>query len=176
MVLYREILGDVLDNLPPPVRDLHDSAERRTWVGEVQVTPGVWWLRPFAKAFGFPTQGGTGPITVTFTPDGDGEVWERDFDGHRLTSHQSYAAPDHMVERFGRAAVTVRFEPRADRLHLIPVSGRAFGVPIPRYVLPKGTSFETADNDRFRFDVEAILPFGRLVRYQGWLLPGETLG
>ena len=47
-----------------------------------------------------------------------------------------------------------------------------FGVPMPRFLMPKGDSFETIEDRKFRFHVEIRLPIlGLMVRYRGWLAP-----
>jgi Domain of unknown function (DUF4166) len=50
------------------------------------------------------------------------------------------------------------------------VGGRAFGVPLPRMLLPRIVASERAEAERHLFDVEISLPrVGRVVHYHGWL-------
>ena len=46
-------------------------------------------------------------------------------------------------------------------------------MPLPRTLLPRGTSFESERDGRFGFDVEIAAPFvGLIVAYRGRLEPG----
>ena len=49
--------------------------------------------------------------------------------------------------------------------------GWLFGLPLPRWLLPRSEAREYVEDDRFHFDVaiDAPLGIGRLVRYRGWL-------
>jgi hypothetical protein len=59
-------------------------------------------------------------------------------------------------------------------LHYPVTAGRAFGIPIPRALLPISVAKETAEDGRARFDVALSLPWvGLIVRYQGWLQPAS---
>lgn len=56
---------------------------------------------------------------------------------------------------------------------LVPRQWSFLGLPMPRLLLPKGTSFETERDGDFAFDVEIALPLiGRIVAYRGILQPG----
>jgi hypothetical protein len=77
-----------------------------------------------------------------------------------------------LVERFGPLSFAMALTAEEDRLHLIPRRWSAFGIPMPRWLLPNGTSFETEVEGRFRFDVEIAAPFiGLIVSYRGSLDP-----
>lgn len=58
-------------------------------------------------------------------------------------------------------------------IDLIPQGVKLWGVPLPRWLLPQVVASERADDQgHHRFDVLiSLAPFGRLVHYQGWLLP-----
>jgi hypothetical protein len=46
------------------------------------------------------------------------------------------------------------------------------GIPLPRFLLPEGESFETERNGKFCFDVEIAAPLiGLIVSYKGQLTP-----
>ena len=126
-----------------------------------------------ARLFGFPTKGGTVPVTVEFAPDAKGETWTRNFGGQILRSHQSVGAGKEaylLLERFGPITVAMGLDIRDDKMHLIPRHWRLFGIPLPRFLLPKGETFETERDGRFNFHVDIVAPIiGRIVRYQGWL-------
>ncbi len=119
-------------------------------------------------------------MTVTFTTDTKGrETWERRFGDQRMRSTQEagHGPTEHlMVERFGPFAFALALVVAADRLNIVSRSWRLLGMPLPRWLMPGGAAWEAADGDRFRFHVEITLPLiGPVVRYDGWLLPGDSL-
>ncbi|GAB5435308.1 DUF4166 domain-containing protein [Falsiruegeria mediterranea] len=177
-VLYRRVLGAALDDLPPQLLALHDSADPRTWSGQARIWRGAGILsRLIGWVMRLPPQGDAVPVSVSFIPQDGGEVWQRDFAGHTFMSYQ-YQAPNAQPgivnERFGMIDVTVAFQTDRDRLVLEPMAW-AFGpLPLPKALLPTGQSFETQIDDRFVFDVEIAMPWvGQIATYRGWLLPTE---
>ncbi len=174
--IYPRILGSAFDTLPDQVKRLRDSDQSREWHGEAEITPSGHALgRLIARAFSFPTKARTCPVSVRFDPDETGELWTRDFGGQIMVSHQSFGKTrdqHHMVERFGPVAVALALVVKEGKLHFIPRHIRLFGLNLPGWMLPKGDSYETEIDGRFRFHVEIRVPvLGRLVRYQGWLTP-----
>ncbi|MBO9452571.1 DUF4166 domain-containing protein [Tropicibacter sp. R16_0] len=175
-VLYRRVLGAALDDMPPQLRALHDSADPRAWSGQAKISRGAGVLsRLIGWVMRLPPQGDAIPVSVSFIPKNGGEEWQRDFGGHALMSYQ-YQAPNAQPgiinERFGMIDVTVALQTDGERLVLEPIAW-AFGrLPLPNALLPVGQSFETQIDDRFVFDVEIAMPWvGRIAAYQGWLLP-----
>jgi len=65
---------------------------------------------------------------------------------------------------------------REGELDLPVSSGRLFGLPLPRALLPLSVARESVDAEgRFRFDVRLSLPiFGLLAHYRGWLEPAAA--
>lgn len=176
--LYREILGSAFDALPAQVQALHTGAQDRTWRGTAQVSRGRGPLAALAaNLFGFPSTGQNVPVSVTFEPGADGETWRRDFGGQVLVSHQGPGegrSSALIVERFGAVAVALALVVDGDRLRLIPRRWSVLGLPMPRFLLPRGNSFETVRSGRFAFDVAVDLPLiGRVVGYHGTLVPDE---
>lgn len=176
--IFREILGPAFDQLPEPVKALHDSAADRQWRGQASVRRGRNPLaRLVAAVMGFPPAAASIPVTVAFSPDpaGHGEIWTRDFGGRIFRSRQAAGrGKDHgmLVERFGGAAFTLALEIRQARMYLTPHRWTLFGMPMPGFMLPGGESFETAADGRFCFHVEIRVPVaGLIVGYQGWLEP-----
>ena len=77
-----------------------------------------------------------------------------------------------LVERFGWISVALALVVEGERLLLIPRRWSCLGLPLPRRLLPKGTSFETEVDGRFVFNVEIAAPgVGLIVNYRGWLQP-----
>ncbi|MGR4892836.1 DUF4166 domain-containing protein [Sphingopyxis sp. LARHCG72] len=175
--LYPGILGDAFDTLPPALRVLHGSAAERRWHGHAEVRRGTGLLARLAAAIvGFPKTAARVPISVAFTPGKDGERWTRDFGGRRFSSHQSRGTGKNdylLVERFGPLRFAMALVAEDGRLYLVPRRWSAFGVPMPRFLMPYGTSFESEVDGKFCFDVDISMPFvGLIVGYRGALEPG----
>jgi hypothetical protein len=174
--LYREILGDAFDTLPPALRALHGSADERRWHGHAEVRRGTGLLARLAAAIvGFPQAAACVPVSVAFTPEKDGERWTRDFGGRRFSSLQSRGTGRNdylLVERFGPLRFAMALVAEDGRLYLVPRRWSAFGVPMPRFLMPCGTSFEQEVDGKFRFDVDISMPIvGLIVGYRGTLEP-----
>ncbi|KGB55265.1 DUF4166 domain-containing protein [Sphingopyxis sp. SE2] len=174
--LYRRILGSAFDTLPPRLRELHGSKAARRWQGHAEVRRGTGLLARIAAAtMRFPKAAERAPLSVAFDPETGGERWTRDFAGKRFSSHQSRGTGRNeylLVERFGVLSFAMALVVERDRLHLVPRRWSAFGLPMPRWLMPYGASFETETGDRFRFDVEIATPLtGLIVAYRGSLEP-----
>ncbi|RRN75587.1 SDR family oxidoreductase [Agrobacterium deltaense] len=188
--LFRQLLGPAFDDLPPRLRELHDSKDARQWSGVAEIRRGQGMLaRMISALVGFPQAAKQVPVSVTFTPEKGKERWTRNFGGRRFSSTQSAGMGKDqylLAERFGIVTVALALVLDGGRLALIPRRWHVLGVPLPGFLLPKGRSFESEENGRFHFDVEISLPFiGLVVAYKGTLEPvarsvehrgpGETL-
>ncbi|MDV3458467.1 DUF4166 domain-containing protein [Sphingomonas sp. HF-S4] len=174
--LYPAILGPAFAMLPPRVRELHDSATARRWSGRAEVRRGSGIMaRLLAGLIGFPEPAPEVPVTVDFAPEGDAERWTRDFGGRRFASVQAPGIGRNahlLMERFGIASFALALVVDGDRLLLVPRRWSLLGVPMPRFLLPRGISFETEQDGVFRFDVEISAPLvGLIVAYKGALTP-----
>ncbi len=177
--LYPQLLGPAFAALPPRLRELHDSAASRQWDGEAEVRRGTsLFARLVAGLIGFPASAARIPVSVSFTPENGAERWTRDFGGRRFASVQSRGAGRNaalLIERFGIAAFALALVVEDDRLLLVPRRWSLLGVPMPRFLLPRGVSFETEVDGQFRFDVEISAPLiGLIVAYRGALMPGSS--
>lgn len=175
--LYRQVLGSAFDALPPQVQALHEASGARQWSGVARIRRGTGLLsRLVAAVIGFPKAAEQVPVTVAFTPERGGERWTRDFAGRRFSSWQRRGAGRNdalLVERFGAIDVALALVVDGDRLTLVPRRWSCLGIPLPKALLPKGTTFETEVDGRFVFDVEIAAPLvGLIVAYRGSLLPG----
>jgi hypothetical protein len=174
--LYRRILGSAFEELPAPVARLHALDRERRWTGSAQVQRGRSILaRMIARLIGFPAGTVNIPVAVTLKPEEDGERWIRQFGEAQFQSFQrpGKARMAHLLEeRFGIVTVALALVIRDERLYLIPRHWRILGLPMPRFLLPEGNSFEHADQGRFNFDVTIKAPLvGMIVSYQGALEP-----
>jgi len=77
-----------------------------------------------------------------------------------------------IVERFGPFAVALALVAGADCLYLVPRRWSCLGLPLPKFLLPAGTTFESERDGEFNFDVEIRAPLvGLIVSYKGALRP-----
>lgn len=173
--LFRRALGAEWNALPPEVRALHMVDGTATWAGEAEISRGRGPLaRLAARIAGFPPAGQGVPVRLTMTQVGEAELWERDFGGARF---ESLCLPSpvrgHSRERIGPFLIEMALPVRGGALWLEVRRGWLWGVPLPRWLLPRSESREYAEAGRFRFDISARAPLGGglIVRYRGWLEP-----
>jgi len=179
--LYRRILGSAFDSLPPRLQELHGSDTARRWTGRAEVRRGGGILaRLLGVLIGFPKAASDVPVTVSFSLENGVERWTRNFDGKLFSSVQSCGTEkdEHLVvERFGIASIALALVVEDNRLFLVPRRWSVLGIPMPGFLLPRGTSFETEENGEFRFDVEISAPLvGLIVAYKGVLQPEPLAG
>ena len=172
--LYQELLGTAFETLLPQVQALHGVSNARQWSGVADVRRGRGILAKIVSyIIGFPRSESDVPISVMFTPEGNGERWTRNFGGKIFSSHQSRGIGKNdylLVERFGRISVALALVVERDRLFLIPRRWNCFGIPLPKLLLPTGRSFESEKDGKFNFDVEISMPIlGLIVGYTGVL-------
>ena len=174
--LYRKILGSAFSALPPRVQELHGSVGTRQWTGLAEVRRGRGPAVALVAALvGFPKAASRAQVTVKFTPENGAERWVRSFDGKSFSSVQSAGEGRNeylLVERFGIASFAMALVVEGDRLILAPRRWSLLGLPMPRFFLPTGSSFETVQEGQFCFDVQIAIPLiGLIVAYKGRLDP-----
>jgi len=122
---------------------------------------------------GFPQPALEVDVSVRFENDRGVEKWTRTFGGRSFSSLQFEGSGKFerlLCEQFGplRFALALVFD--GVRLSLVLRGWSAFGLSLPLRWGPWTNSFETVEDDRFRFDVEiGHQLIGLIVRYQGWL-------
>ncbi len=174
--LYRSVLGSAFDALPQRLQELHGSSAARQWTGFADVRRGRGPLAKLIAALvGFPKEAAQVPLTVSFSSENGGERWTRRFGDQRFTSVQScgFGRDRHLLlERFGPTSFALALVVDDGRLFLIPRGWYLFGVPMPRFLLPTGSSYETERDGQFCFDVAISAPLiGLIVAYKGSLHP-----
>ena len=144
--LFAAALGPAWSDLPEPVRAFHGEGGATRFRGEAEVTRGANPLaRLLATLFGFPPAGAGQPVTITIGRDAAGEVWRREFGGHRMASRLAPAGPGRVAERIGPAVFVLALAPSRDGLGIAVESGRLLGLPLPRLLLPHAGAHEAAD-------------------------------
>jgi len=178
--VFKTILGDHYKSLPPTLQALHNDTQT-TWHGKAAVQSG---RNPLAKLIGHIVgisvkSGQDIPLMVTFETDASGERWTRKFDEQSFHSHFSLGTGrnTHLaVERFGIAkiglALVMEKGEDGDKLRFIPRRCTVLGLPLPKFLMPRGESYETEKDGRFHFNVAIKVPIaGLIAAYEGWLEP-----
>ena len=170
--LYRLVIGPDFEQMPAPTRRLHRGRPAVTAEGEADILGASNVLGgAIARLAGLPPHGSRVPLRVVIESREGREYWARFFGGRPMRSVMRRVGDGLLEERFGPVAVRMTLEARKDGLNMIRHSGRLFGIPLPRALLPRIRAEERVDdNGRHRFDVEIGLPLvGRLVAYSGYL-------
>jgi hypothetical protein len=115
-------------------------------------------------------------VSVCFTPRSDGvEQWDRRFGDRRYASSiRAGAGKDQnfLIEHFGLFDLRFRLTARNDGLAWSLSGWRLMRIPLPG--CPRIECVESADGERFTFDIDVTFPLiGWLIRYRGWLLPAD---
>ena len=172
--LYRRLLAEDFDRLPPAVRLLHDVRERAVWAGRADVERGSAWIcRLICALSGLPRTGSDQPLTVEFVPTaGDAEIWRRTF-GRKVFQSRQWRSTSGLQEQIGPARLMLLPKVTTAGLTLSLAAIHLFGIPVPRPIVE---TREFEKDGRYRFEVEArFRGLGRLVRYAGWLEPAVPL-
>ncbi len=166
--LFRRLLGNAIDALPPSLREAHDSSEDQRWSGRANIKASRNSLaRLLCRMMRLPASGSDVCVTVTFERCGDGERWCRDFAGRRYESTLSERR-GLMVERMGLATNIFRVSVEDDALWLDLVGFHFLGVPLPSALRPHCHAREHEQDGLYVFDVPISLWWlGRIIRYKG---------
>ncbi len=173
--LYSRILGDVWQQLPETIREMHDLTGFKRALGEAKVERGKGKIACFiATLFGFPLEGESVPVCVDFSLRDGKEYWRRTFAGKSFLSIQSEGEKSYerlVCERFGMFAFGLAVVVADGKLQLIIRRWNIMGIPLPLFLAPGGYSYESEESGNFHFNVEITAPIvGLIVRYRGWLV------
>jgi hypothetical protein len=172
--LYRRILGQRFEILPPVVQQMHDIIGDAGASGTATVVRGSSMLaKLICGLMRFPPAGKT-DLHVAFAERNGVETWTRSFDKHVFSSQLSQSGAM-LVERFGPLRFYFDLETSEAGLQMILRRWSVVGVPLPLRLAPACTGTETADGSVFCFDVAIALPLvGPVVRYAGRLQSNGT--
>jgi hypothetical protein len=189
--LYRRILGEAWDLLPPQLQVMHAVNGVLIADGTAVVERGTGLMaRLVARLMGFPQAGRDVPVTVTFRVEKGREHWRRTFgDSSSASLHfssihfssihfssiqeQGRGRFDRLLcESFGPFRFGLAMIVEDDRLRLVLRRWSFAGLPLPAAWAPRSQAYEFAENGRFHFHVEIAHPLmGLIVRYKGGLEP-----
>jgi len=168
--LYRRILGPHFELLPPAVQRLHAAPKTLVARGRCAIERGRL-LYPLGILMGLPRAGKDVAIEFRISVRDGVETWSRRFDQTMMVSTQEAVAGG-VLERVGPFAIRLAIHANVTGLSLAASGGSAFGIPMPRFLLPHIAASERVVDGKFHFDVAiGLAPFGRIIRYSGWLVP-----
>ncbi|WP_136621792.1 MULTISPECIES: SDR family oxidoreductase [Mesorhizobium] len=177
--LYTALLGDTWRDLQEEIRIMHDRTRLAEGRASVERGPNILG-RLTAWLVGFPKPSVDIPVRVRFDVDKGEETWTRTFGTHGFSSRQFEGrgrSERLLCERFGPLTFAMALVTEGDRLKLVLRHWSILGLPLPMWLCPRSTSFETVEDGRFRFHVEISHPLtGLIVRYRGWLEPSDPHG
>ena len=167
------VLGDEFGALAPSIRALHGATGLRRWEGRVTVSgargPVAWAMGAVGIA---PRPMREAPFAIEIEPDGEGEIWRRDFDGTHAAS-RVVVRGGLLHERVGFVTFALSAAPRGRGLDLASSGFWLAGLRLPGGYVPRGRVALGEDaRGRYLFDVAALAPSGQVaLRYEGWLMP-----
>lgn len=163
------LLGPAFAALPEPMRALHVAQGLKRYVGEVQVERGSGLLSRLAAFATRLLPAGSGPLCVEIEASPSQEHWTRYIGGRAMPS-RLWREGDVLCERLGVARFGFRLEVVDEAIVWRVVRVGVFGVSLPPRWFTGVGARESADGERYAFDVWASLPLvGLLVHYTGWL-------
>ncbi len=179
--LYARVLGSAWNELPHAIREMHSIDGTGTADGRATVQRGAGILSRIAAAvIGFPKARADTSVSVRFEVRDNIETWTRTFGDDRFSSRQ-FAGDGRshglICEQFGPLTFAMAVVLEGERLVLVLRRWSAFGIPLPLWFAPRSSAYEESNDGVFRFFVEISHPLtGLIVRYQGWLRPGSSIG
>ncbi len=176
--IFQTILGDKFETLPPLVQALHTELDT-IWEGQARVKAARNPLgKLIGRIVGINVKAGEMPLTVSFKKVGKEEYWTRNFGGQSFSSKFSLGTGRNAhlaVERFGIVKVGLALVKEGERLLFIPRRCTVLGIALPKFLTPKGESYEHEADGKFHFNVTIKLPIiGLIAAYQGWLEPASS--
>ncbi|MEO1322417.1 MAG: DUF4166 domain-containing protein [Pseudomonadota bacterium] len=180
-LVFQSVLADDFESLLPIHQDLHTVLSYRRWTGRAAVQRGRNVLSKLAGAIaGFPKANDDIDVQVEMKRTENGETWTRKFGAKRFRSYlSSKTRRDKVVlfERFGAMKFQIDLKLTDDGLHFPVTSGKVFGLPLPKMLLPISDAKEFVDEDgRARFHINVSLPIcGHVATYSGWLKPADEI-
>jgi hypothetical protein len=178
--VQKRILDAAWNKLPAPIASMHDVTLSCTAEGLADIDRGAGPIAAaIAAIVGLPKPGRDVPVTVRIERIGDTELWTRTFAGRSFASTHFEGSGRHerlLSERFGPVTFAMAIAVDRDQARLVLRGWTLFGIPLPLWLGPRVTAYETVQHGRFRFHVEIRLPWGALVvRYRGWLVREDQI-
>jgi hypothetical protein len=170
--LYRRILGEAFDALPPVLRRFHDQEISSAAGGTFCVIHGKGWLPGrLARLARLPDPGSAVSVRLRVAVQGSRERWIREIGGRRLESVQ-WEHERLLVEAAGPLRCGYHLDAGPEGMRLRSVRGWFCAVPLPAALAPRIEAVVTAREDAWHVRVRIVLPvLGLLAGYEGEITP-----
>ena len=170
LTLYQQVLGNRYDQLPVAVQRFHRQTGRTALQGWVEtLAPASWIAMGLAYGLGAPYRSTRGLLLFELDAGNESETWTRHFPARTMTSRMR-RVPGGVEERLGSARLTFNLIATENKLSMVLVKMKFFGLPCPQWLMPQVVAEETGDGDRLHFLVSAALPWvGMVASYRGYL-------
>ncbi len=170
--LYRRILGEAFDTLPPVLRRFHDQECGGSASGTFCVIHGKGWLcRRLARLGRLPDPGSAVPVRLRVVSEGPRERWIREIGGRRLETLQ-WGHHGLLVEAVGPFRSGYRVDAGPEGMRLRSVRGWLYALPIPSALAPRIEAVVAAPGNAWHVRVRIVLPLlGLLAGYEGEITP-----
>ena len=177
--VFQRALDSAWHELPEEIRQLHKLEETLEFNGRASVTRGNSLIAKLINhVVGFPPAGCDTPLRVSMKNKNGREYWTRDFDGQKFSSVMSSGKGrfTHLVrEKFGPVSFAMALLLENGRLDYVHRGWTFLGIPMPRFLGPRGKTYEYVEDGKFHFHVDINLPIaGHVVTYDGWLQPANA--
>lgn len=168
--LYRRLLGEAFETLPPVLRRFHGLAGDKAARGVFSVTRGKGRLRStLADLMRLPAHGAR--VAVRLRVVVEGERWVREFDGILFQTVQ-WARAGLLIETAGPLRFGFQVVASPEGLRFEQKRGWLYGLPLPRALTPQIRAEATAGEVSWTIDVRVAAPcVGLLARYYGEVTP-----
>lgn len=168
--MYELAMGADYARLPLAVQRFHRLTGRTVLHGWVEThAPGSALARLLAYCLGTPRSASSGPLRFVLESGPDRESWTRHFPAQTMTSRMRLVGGQ-VAEQLGAAQLTFNLAAVDGTLKMELASMRFFGVPCPKWLMPRIVAEETGAGDQVHFRVVAALPLvGTVASYRGHL-------
>jgi hypothetical protein len=155
--------------LPVGIRRFHAGTGTRSARGTAQVRTGGVFARGLLRFLGIGLRDGPQSLLVTFTPDGGGEIWTRQFATSGFASRVEADAAGTLVEAIGPFCFRIALVPVGNVLTWTLQRAFMFGLPLPVAIAPRISAREwMTDSGCYCMAAEVALPLvGSVLRYDG---------
>jgi hypothetical protein len=180
--LFRRLLGNTYDALPPVIRQAHEVHGVLVLEGKADAaSPDHVLGALIARLFRLPRSGSNMSVRVEMRSEDDGsETWTRIYPGVTMRSNlrNPDSATQQLDEVFGPVSIRLHWSATEHGMELETLGARLFGIPLPGFLRPRSHARETIGAEgQFHFDVPIALPLiGTIVHYKGNLKPVDMSG
>jgi len=158
---------------------LHSEVGLRRAEGTANVKIGSWPARLALRSIGLDMSSGLQNVSVTFEPDGDGELWHRDFSTGSFTSRfeRDPCNAHGLIELYGPFAFRYELVASNGRIEWQLCQTHLFGITIPRGMAPRISALEWLDQHaQYQMTTSVTMPLlGHVISYQCALTPMATI-